>query len=89
MANQIVVYTQGFMGWGYMRLCCHLVGSRSPIQNCPLIKFFKYYIHLKPSYLFISDGYSFKLKGLYITEVFFILKLFCKKICNRILQDCT
>ena len=25
------VYTQGFMGWGYMRLCCHLVGSRSLI----------------------------------------------------------
>ena len=25
------MYTQGFMGWGYMRLCCHLVGSRSLI----------------------------------------------------------
>ena len=22
---------QGFMGWGYMRLCCHLMGSRSLI----------------------------------------------------------
>ena len=30
------MYTQGFMGWGYMRLCCHLVGSRSliPAQIC-------------------------------------------------------
>ena len=27
------VYTQGFMGWGYMRLCCHLVGSRSLIVS--------------------------------------------------------
>ena len=26
------MYTQGFMGWGYMRLCCHLVGSRSLID---------------------------------------------------------
>ena len=25
------MYTQGFMGWGYMRLCCCLVGSRSLI----------------------------------------------------------
>ena len=25
------VYTQGFMGWRYMRLCCHLMGSRSLI----------------------------------------------------------
>ena len=23
---------QGFMGWGYMRLCCHLEGSRSLIM---------------------------------------------------------
>ena len=27
------MYTQGFMGWGYMRLCCHLVGSRSLIDS--------------------------------------------------------
>ena len=26
------MYTQGLMGWGYMRLCCHLVGSRSLIS---------------------------------------------------------
>ena len=25
------MHTQGFMGWGYMRLCFHLVGSRSLI----------------------------------------------------------
>ena len=25
------MYTQGLMGWGYMRLCCHLVCSRSLI----------------------------------------------------------
>ena len=24
------------MGWGYMRLCCHLVGSRSLIGSCLL-----------------------------------------------------
>ena len=26
-------FTQGFMGWGYMRLCCHLVGSWSLIDQ--------------------------------------------------------
>ena len=27
------MYTQGFMEWGYMRLCCHLVGSQSLIAE--------------------------------------------------------
>ena len=27
------MYTQGLMGWGYMQLCCHLVGSWSLIVN--------------------------------------------------------
>ena len=31
MANRIVS-VHGFMGWGYIRLCCHLVGSRSLID---------------------------------------------------------
>ena len=29
------MYMQRFMGWGYMRLCCHLVGSRSLIEIIP------------------------------------------------------
>ena len=29
MANRIVSVHAGIMEWGYMRLCCHLVGSRS------------------------------------------------------------
>ena len=29
---------QGFMRWGYMRLCCHLVGSRSPITAVYIAK---------------------------------------------------
>ena len=28
----IITIMQRLMGWGYMRLCCHLVGSRSLID---------------------------------------------------------
>ena len=37
--------TQGFMGWGYMRLCCHLVGSRSLIAVHLMICLHKGSVH--------------------------------------------
>ena len=42
MANPIVSVHAGIYGWGYMRLCWHLVGSRSLIALVNQLKFADY-----------------------------------------------
>ena len=42
MVNRIVSVHAGFIGWGYMRLCCHLVGFWSLIVSS--LRIYEYYI---------------------------------------------